>query len=818
MKFRSIKFIVTMFILIVGAVIILVFGFFSYFNIKTSLEKKYYNEADLVLKHTMISFRDKLDMAENMITLLEYSNTFKKAWISNDYKEVTSYLNTLHKTLPSSKNFKLGLEDGSVCMATNMKVPVSYDSRKQKWYKLAKKNNNTIVWTEPYLDYMTQKIIITAAKTVTDSTGKILGVAAIDFDVSTISEIISNSKIGQNGYVMLLSSNGVVIANRDDYLIGKQILSDDIVNKRVLREKGQIYNYNIDNKSYRILYDSFKRNNMIILTAISKKEINNSLIQAHKPALITGIILLLIFSISAYYLVFKAIFPLEELAFLMKKAENGNYNVYSKVKGYIEVNSISKSFNSMIRGIRRRDRELNDSYKELALTEEKLRCQYNEIERSQRVLKKSEEKIKQLAYYDSLTGLLNRQSLIKRLEKFIKEDKPCAIIYIDLDNFKTINDTLGHTIGDRVLVKVGQKFNKAISHNKIIARIGGDEFIILVQGLISTDDISEVCRDLLDFLQEVVIIDSKRFNLSASVGISMFPLHGNSVEELLKKADTAMYKAKESGKNCYKIFNQRMQSEIIERVNIENGLRKALRNNELELYYQPQYNAINGSIYGIEALLRTNSSSLQNIPTLKIIKIAEEVGLILDIEKWVFKNACKFAKLINKNSNKCINVSINVSVKHIMQNDFVKNIKNIVNQIEVDPNNIGLEITETIMMESFESNKGKLEELKKFGLSVHLDDFGSGYSSLNYLQSLPINYVKIDKIFIDNMINSQRNGKIIASIIKLAHNIGLKVVAEGVENKEQFDLLSKYNCDIIQGYYFSKPLSENEIIKTIDKS
>ena len=439
-----------------------------------------------------------------------------------------------------------------------------------------------------------------------------------------------------------------------------------------------------------------------------------------------------------------------------------------------------------------------------------------ELKKSQQELKESEQKIRHQAFYDSLTGLSNRERLnrvlLTAVEKTIDNDHRGAVLYIDLDNFKTINDTMGHSIGDKVLVEIADRFNKLVSFNKFFFRIGGDEFVAIIHGATNTEPIEEFSHEIIKILEEQVTIGSKSFNITASVGVAIFPHHGMSVEELLKKADMAMYKAKENGKNGYQIFDDSMQTELVTKVTLEEGIRKAMINDEFLLYYQPQYDIKQGKIKGMEVLLRWFSPSLGWVPPLQAIKIAEETGLIVKLEKWIFKNACLFAAKINGRVTEQVKISVNISAVHIMQSNFVDTIKSIITETKVDCRWIELEITETAMMESFESNKKKLQELRQLGIGIHLDDFGSGYSSLNYLQNLPIDYVKIDKIFIASMLNSERDSRITATIVELAHTIGLKVIAEGVENKEQFDQLGSFGCDIIQGYYIGKPMPEEAIV------
>ena len=314
-----------------------------------------------------------------------------------------------------------------------------------------------------------------------------------------------------------------------------------------------------------------------------------------------------------------------------------------------------------------------------------------------------------------------------------------------------------------------------------------------------------------------ILIDSKILNVTASVGLALYPIHAKTPEELLRIADMTMYHAKGAGKNGYKIYDDGVKQEVEEKLIIEQGIRECIERDEFELFFQPIYNTKEGKVTGLEALLRTHTSTLSKFNILQIIQTAELTGQIIEIDKWVIKNACIAIKKMNQTVQQPLRISINVSAVHIMQLDFVDNIKSIVEESGVCPEWIGLEITETSLMESFESNKKKLEEIKELGISIYLDDFGTGYSSLSYLNSLPIDRVKIDKSFIDAMLQSEKDRKIVNAIIKLVHNIGLNVVAEGVEHKEQFESLHNEQCESIQGYYISKPVRFEEIISIIQE-
>jgi diguanylate cyclase (GGDEF)-like protein len=794
------------------------FGYASFVNTKDSIEKKYFTESELVLKHTVQEFEHQFESAENAIQQLAKSKEIRKAGStasSNDTDGIVSLLGMIQQTVPNSEDIELGMESGRTYISSNMKVSSEYDPREQDWYELGKKHNGAVVWTEPYLDYHTQMIKTTAVLAVNNEAGQFMGVLAINFDVSTISQFISRSTIGEAGFVMLTGSSGIIIANKDDYMIGKPLFNKELEKMVQLTQQSQTA-YALWERKYYLKSSAIDRNGMLVVTAIDKQEIHDKVWEVHLPVLLIGIFCLLIFSAIAYLAALRGIAPLEKLVSLMKLAENGDYNVYAEIKRYEEINSLSRGFNSMIESIKKRDHELTVSNIELKSAKEKLKHQYEELKESQEALKENEKKILRLASYDALTGLLNRRSLIELLTNVTNEKNQTggskAVIFIDLDNFKIINDTMGHSAGDQLIIEIARRFDSLAPIHEAAARIGGDEFIVLVDNITSMDEMEQVAKRILTVLETPVVINSMNHNVTGSIGIALYPDHGTSAEELLKNADMAMYGAKAQGKNCYKVFDESIQQDIKEKVTIEKGIRQALKDDEVHLNYQPLYNLSEERVSSIEALLRCSSPLLKGFSMMKIIKIAEETGLITSIDKWVLRKACLFAKQVNNYFEHEIKISVNISAAHIMQKDFVHNIKRIIEETEVNPRWIELEITETAVMEAFDLNKQKLDELKELELDLYLDDFGTGYSSLNYLNSLPIDYVKIDKTFVDSMLDSEKHSKVIKSIIDLAHNIGLKVVAEGIEEKRQLDLLKDYECDVLQGYYISKPLDSEKVL------
>ena len=430
-------------------------------------------------------------------------------------------------------------------------------------------------------------------------------------------------------------------------------------------------------------------------------------------------------------------------------------------------------------------------------------------------LKDYESKLYYLAYHDQLTGLKNRFALQERLDYLKQENKigKYALLYIDIDNFKYINDAMGHRFGDLLLTKVSERLLSVTATNDSVYRIGGDEFIVLIDNYDKKEYVEKAAVSILKAFKTLFEVESINIFTTISIGISTYPEHGKDIDSLLKNADIALYKAKESGKNRIVFYNDPMNDEIAGRVKIEKSLRTALEKKEFELYYQPQLDIRTGTISGLEALIRWKSGDLGFVSPQDFIGVAEATHLIIPIGEWVLKTACQFLYKLERLGYKGLSMSVNISMLQLLQDDFVDMVLDNIDAVHINPIQLELEITESILMESYEVIAKKLKILRARGIRIALDDFGKGYSSLNYLKLLPITTLKIDKTFIDTI--SSKGKTLTDLIVKMGRSMDLCVVAEGVETQEQLDFLIKHKCTKIQGYLFSKPLPEAEAINKI---
>lgn len=429
--------------------------------------------------------------------------------------------------------------------------------------------------------------------------------------------------------------------------------------------------------------------------------------------------------------------------------------------------------------------------------------------------KKSEAIISYQIHYDSLTGLPNRKYLYEYLkevlEKLEDEKQKFAVLFLDIDRFKLINDSLGHTIGDLLLKAVSDRLKTLLRQDDLLVRWGGDEFAIITKVIDSTDAVVQIAESIIQALTLPFSCGGHQLHITTSVGASIYPDHNTEVEGLIHNADMAMYRAKEEGRNCFKFYIPNMQEQSFQRLLMENNLRRALENEELETYYQPQIDIDTGKIVGLEVLLRWHHATLGSISPSEFIPLAEETGLIIPIGNWVLRHSCLQAIAWRNMGLPPIQIGVNLSIKQLQHKDFLVFLTQILNETDFDPHYLELEITEGIMMDSIEEKIILLEQFREMGIKLSIDDFGTGYSSLSYLKNLPIDTLKIDRTFIEYINHNPQDQAIVTSLINLSHSLNLIVIAEGAETSEQVDLLQSLGCDQVQGYFFHKALPAEQI-------
>jgi len=392
------------------------------------------------------------------------------------------------------------------------------------------------------------------------------------------------------------------------------------------------------------------------------------------------------------------------------------------------------------------------------------------------------------------------------------------VLIMDLDHFKRINDTLGHAIGDQLIKAVSVRLQKTMYESDTITRIGGGNFMLLLPRIVKPEHAETVANKLLMVFKSPFHIQEHELFTTCSIGIAIFPQDGEDPSSLIKNADAAMHLAKDRGKDRYQLYSSAIANNSFERLVLENSLRRALEKNEFLLHYQPQLDLRTGKVSGVEALIRWQHPDLGSIPPLEFIPIAEDIGLIHPIGEWVLRTACEQKRIWQNDGFRSLRVSVNLSARQFHYVNMVDMVMSILRQTGIDPTSLDLEITESTIMEHLEDTTETLRRLKEMGCHITIDDFGTGYSSLTYLKTFPIDMLKIDRSFVRDIVTDADDRAITQAIISMAHSLKLEVVAEGVEEKAQLEILKSQGCDILQGYLFSKPLPANEVINILEQT
>ncbi|MGE7992073.1 putative bifunctional diguanylate cyclase/phosphodiesterase [Pseudomonas sp. NPDC089554] len=432
--------------------------------------------------------------------------------------------------------------------------------------------------------------------------------------------------------------------------------------------------------------------------------------------------------------------------------------------------------------------------------------------------KLAQQRIERLAYTDNLTSLGNRPAFIRSLdERFARDsNSPICLLLVDIDNFKRINDSLGHQTGDKLLISLARRLRNSLSDGGSLARFASNEFAVLLDDT-SLEDGQGVAQQLLRTLDKPMFVDNQLINVTASVGLACAPLHGSDPATLMKNAGLALHKAKANGKHQVQVFTEVLNAEASYKLFVENNLRRALTQNELEVFYQPKLCLRSGRLLGLEALLRWNHPERGMIRPDQFISVAEETGLIIPIGKWVVRQSCRMSNELRDAGMGNLHVAINLSPKQFSDPELVSSIGTILEEEALPPHLLELELTEGLLLEATEDTRRQLDDLKRLGLTLAMDDFGTGYSSLSYLKKFPIDIIKIDRSFISEIPANQDDMEITSAVVAMAHNLKLKVVAEGIETAEQLAFLRRHRCDVGQGYLFDRPIPGRELVDKLKR-
>lgn len=493
--------------------------------------------------------------------------------------------------------------------------------------------------------------------------------------------------------------------------------------------------------------------------------------------------------------------PIEKLAQLVSQvSKDKDYSVRLHIESHDEIGVLVRAFNGMLKTV--------EEHKE------KLQNQTNDLEQLVRV---RSEQLHKLAYYDALTGLPNRSLLFQEIEKEIsrcnRTNLSFALMFLDLDRFKMINDSLGHAVGDELLQEAARRLLDSVRKEDVVARIGGDEFVVMLVNIKSRMKVSSIAENImLAFSYPFkLVLNSTSLHVSVSIGVSVYPEHGHDVADLMRNADTSMYQTKAIAPGKYVFYEEAMNVATQRLLAVENQLRGAIKNNEFKIVYQPQVKLADSSMVGVEALLRWSNPRLGIVTPAEFIPMAEELGLIDEIGVWVVERVSAQCRAWKDKGYASFRISVNVSASQLVSINLVEHFKDMLAAYQIDSHDIEIEITEDVFLDKSDRNIAQLIELKNLDMRIAIDDFGTGYSSLSYLQNFPCDVLKLDGSFVRKIGQNKTTEDLVTATIILAHSLGLEMIAECVETKGQLDFLKNAGCDMVQGYYYSKPLSVEEM-------
>ena len=794
----------------------------AYIQLSTLFKQKSFDQMDVLLNEISNQYQVIQKNSISNIKLFSNSRLVKQYVLEDDDDERYELLQTpLQRLVKSYQNaypdyyeFRIIFADGyEDFRQTSHQINNATEEEINTPLIQAIFNEEENIYTETSINpdnnqtalYVSNRLIL--KNKATDSSNepaKLRGYLALTIDLQPLKLLINNHHNKGNGTILLTDRNGFILLQPEQSEL-RNIFSPQNEDSKGLKIISGVFEdmkksaQNGKNLEKKILADNYYirgkhlNNSIYIFSFLPENALRNQ-----KRILINSIIsvlsLTIILTVGLIYLAFKR-YILRHISLISNYANEigrGNLDIDIEVFSNDEIGDLTKSINDM-----------------------------------KSSLKKSNERINYIAYHDSLTGLPNRLMFREYLEHTLssakRKEEKVALLFLDLDNFKYINDTLGHESGDLLLREISERLNielrnsDFIAHtdyndpDNMVARLGGDEFIILLNNIENNFIPSTVSTRVIKTVAKPVKILTHEIHVSVSIGITIFPDDSDDTDTLIKNADIAMYYAKEHGKNNYQYFSKNMNESMSIRLSLESYLRKAISENEFELYYQPQICTKTNKLLAAEALIRWNSSDMGMVFPDQFISIAEESGLILEIGEWVLNEACRQLKEWQNQGLPDISIAVNVSSVQFARQGLPDLLKKLLKKYSLNPRYLEVELTESIFLDDEDKASATLSSIRDMGINVSLDDFGTGYSSLGYLRKYPIDTLKIDRSFILEISNSDEGEAVIVAIISMAHAMGLSVVAEGVEDKTQLTFLKAHKCDFIQGYYYYKPMTADKL-------
>lgn len=823
---------------------------------------------DMKQEVTLLSSLDVVKNAGNNI------NNYTKYHETDIYEEtkteesIKEYFKVLKESHESTNFIFLGLESGGYMEYPRFIPTQSYDPRIRPWYKQAI-SKDEIIMSEPYITSNTNEMVISFVKNIKND-AKTVGVVGISVKLDKLNQEIINTKIGKNGFVLVMSPERkfIVSPNNPEWILKtpEELGIEGFRHSNL--EDGASFSHKLNHVDYVFNTVVSKESGLYVISALDKKEILNETKKIPNILISIYAITYIIVFIIVYQITRRITKPILEISSVINHMTDFdfNFNDHKEILHYTkrmdEIGIVSKAlvnmhdnFNELVRQVKIIDDEirninieeskkyqlevskdnpfsgvirsmntlldkvnlyfetLKSKNKEITMNNELLTATEEELRAQLEQINEQKEHIHFLAYHDALTGLPNRRKFVDNLTNIIASKQEGAVILLDIDDFKGINDTLGHVFGDKVIDTVAKRLQEILVPKMFISRFGGDEFLILIEHKKEIEELNDCLNKICSIFNEKIQIDGNNIEIRISMGITLFPQNSKDVDELVMQADLAMYAVKNSGKNGYKYFDYSMMEHQITKSNIEFALREAMEKDGFKIVYQPQINVKTGEIVGYEALLRLKD---YDFSPGQFIEIAEKNGMIIKIGRIVTEKVIRQLDSWKEMGLEIKPVAINFSANQLHDCSYITFVKSLLERYHLDARYIEIEITENIFLENKQVTLAFLKNLKQMGIKIAIDDFGTGYSSLNYLTFLPVDLVKLDRS-LNLKFLEMNNVKVMNSLISLVHSLGLLVVAEGIETVEQVKKLDEAYCDYIQGYYFSKPLEADQILRINSK-
>jgi diguanylate cyclase (GGDEF)-like protein len=654
---------------------------------------------------------------------------------------------------------------------------------------------NSWVITEPYVGRFVKKPITAIAVPLRDAQGQVAGViegTTYPSDPNLFGQL-EQVRLGKTGKFLVFDPKSrLTVSATDKYRI-MQVAPSKGVNPlldRRLEEgfEGPGITLNSEGVVTLSVSGTMKTTGWVVIAALPVEEAFAPVGIFKRQVYLAALLMSLVIAAILHYVLSRQLAPLKTAGEAMRRMTDGTEPFAPiAVKRHDEIGQLVENFNQLVLGRR-----------------------------------SAEQQVEFLAHHDALTGLPNRLLVSDRMTQAIahadRTKSKVALLFLDLDNFKTINDSLGHAVGDALLKSIASRLRECVRDTDTISRQGGDEFLIILPELSEADATAPILVKIMERLQEPALADGHELTTSISMGVAIYPDDGDNFETLLKRADMAMYRAKDAGRNTYRFFDEQMNVEAVEHLTMRNGLRRAVERREFVLHYQPQIDLASGAVVGVEALIRWNHPDFGMIPPGRFISVAEESGLIVPIGEWVLREACRQAMAWRNAGLPELLVAVNISAVQFKRGDVEQIVIGALEESGFDPSWLELEITESVLIHNTENILATVKRLKSLGVKLSIDDFGTGYSSLSYLKRFAVDKLKIDQTFVRDLATDTDDASIVRAIIQMARSLGLETIAEGVETAQMLALLREYGCDQVQGYYFARPMPAEELALYLGKA